>query len=113
MSTAADSNFNHLAEDASDESIPKGSKNGQGRAVRGGPTITPEATPEPDFARTEADRERRQEEEYQSKNSYSDTTANDKTDGTGDVIQDILKCSKDEHRKVLGIEESYADKYEE
>lgn len=126
MSAATASNIDHYAEDANDKSMPKGPEKGQGGAVRNGLTITPEATPEPEVARNEAEDRRREEEEEQPTNSDSNPTANDQplndndkggtgdtSGGEGDMIQDILKCGKDEHRKVLGISESYTNLYEE
>lgn len=128
MSAATASNIDHHAENAHDKSIPEGPTKGQGKAVRNGSTITPEPTPEPEVARNEADERRRKEEEEKSTNSESDATANEQhlndndkggagstsgeggtSGGDGDLIQYILKCGKDEHRKILGISESYAN----
>jgi hypothetical protein len=102
---------------------PEEHEKGKGKAVRNGPTITPEATPEPEDARNKAD-ERRGKEEGKSADSESDPTANGQHDndtsdapessaGEGDVIKYILKCGRDEHHKVLGISESYPNQYEE
>jgi hypothetical protein len=120
MSAATASNLNPSVEDAEDvdnQSTPNVSKEGLGKAMQNGQMMTPEPTPEPEDARNEADRGRRQEqgeeEEEQSTNSESDAAANSAAGGGGDVIQDILQCGEGEHLKVLGITKSYSDPYEQ
>ena len=96
-----------------------GLKSGRGNATLAGGMITPEATPDPDNARIEADRRRREEEE-KSSDSQNEATVNQEDSNAGstsagddDVIQSILKCGKDEHRKVLRIDDNYENKSKE
>lgn len=99
-----------------------------GRATRGrNGVMTPEATPAPDTERNKADEKRRQEntskEAQGDEDSFStskeqhpgpndnDTEDEDSTGEETDIIQEVLKCGNDEHRKILRIEESYEDPY--
>lgn len=108
--------------------MPKGPEKGQGRAVQNRLIIILEATPKPEVTWNKVEDRRRKEKEEQPINSNSNLIANNVTannttannqplnnnnkGSTGDVIQDILKCSKDEHCKVLGISKSYTNLYE-
>ncbi|CAI6342331.1 unnamed protein product [Periconia digitata] len=113
MSAVTASNNNHDAE-TNDSSIPEGPKKGLGNATRNGPMLTPEATPEPENARTEADRRRREQEQKSADIENKDNTdAGSTSPSDEDVIQRILKCGKDDHREVLGISESYETPYKE
>ncbi|KKY22688.1 hypothetical protein UCRPC4_g03191 [Phaeomoniella chlamydospora] len=116
MSTASVDNLNHNEE-----------KGGEGKASVGqGRLLTPEPTPGPDDARNAADEKRRQEQQNQgddgsefatSKAQYPSSDDDDAgTEQTGepiDVIRDVLKCGKNEHRKILGVKDSYDDPYKE
>jgi hypothetical protein len=92
-------------------------KQGKGGAIPSRGLLTPEGTPEVDVGRTQADSLRRQQEAGDSGNG-GDTFAitrvqppND--DDKDDLIQEVLQCGKDEHRKVLGLADRYSDSSEE
>jgi hypothetical protein len=108
---------------------PNETKGGKGKAAAGrGGLFTPESTPDPDTARNEADK-RRQEEVKQAERDDGREFATTKAqppevdedeaqyDGSAgeqdDMIKEVLKCGKDDHRKILRVKESYDDAYKE
>ena len=108
---------------------PNETRGGKGKAATGrGGLFTPEATPDPDTARNEADK-RRQEETRQTEREDGrefattraqppeedeDEAENDGSAGEqADIIKEVLKYGKDEYRKILRVKESYDDAYKE
>jgi hypothetical protein len=104
-------------------------KRGTGQATRGRRgLLTPDATPEPDVARNEADKARQTNAsrgtevgggEFATTKDQPPDPADDDGEterSTGEEtrgVQEVPKSSDDEHRKVLGVKESYDDPYEE
>jgi hypothetical protein len=110
---------------------------GTGKATRGdGNTWTPEVSLEPDVARNLADQARRDAEAASSSQTKQSepqqpdtqsipiiTVGDHGIEGEGedeekggeqaDVIKEVLKCGEGEHRKILGVQESYESAYEE
>jgi hypothetical protein len=69
---------------------------------------TPDATPDVEDHRVEADKERQQLEEntlFVTSRGQPPNSEDDSSDNETDVLQAVLGCGKDEHRKILGIKD--------
>ena len=111
MSSAAASSIDFLTSNLSQPGANrKRRKEGNGRNTRDvGGNITLGVTPNPDTERNEAEKQRSQEEAGGDAEDDDFATSkgqppvdNEMTDET--LIDEILNCDKNEHKKILGVE---------